>query len=146
MKFCKWLGVRKIKFQFFLLAGDVGLKRGYLSLDGIGSGAIFYFCSMGISIDDIKILMEKRELPKALLHIKEYKAENGQDIEVLLLEVDAYSAMQEFGKAINVLNEILTLSEDHDLAKAKKEQIETILKFINLDIYANPNLSHDPWD
>jgi tetratricopeptide (TPR) repeat protein len=96
--------------------------------------------------EEIEKWMELRELEKAIKAIHQLKKENPDNKELLFLEAECYNYEQSYGKAINLYNEILTLDPEDELAQAKKEQIQTILKFVNIDIYANPNLNHDPWD
>ena len=96
--------------------------------------------------EEILDLIEKRELDLALFKINELKINSKTDTDLLFMEAECFTGKQEFGKCINLYNEILTLDAGNEFALAKKEQIQTILKFTNLDIYANPNLNLDPWD
>lgn len=105
-----------------------------------------YFCSMEKAIQQIEDYIEKRELTKALDKIAETKSNLGTNTSLLYLEANCYELKELFGKAINVYNEILTLDANEEIAEVKKEQIQTILNFTNIDIYANPNLNLDPWD
>ncbi|GET28623.1 hypothetical protein [Prolixibacter sp. SD074] len=51
---------------------------------------------------------------------------------------------QRFGEALNALNE---LEKDEECTEVKilRIQLENILRYQNLDIYANTNLFMDPW-
>ena len=51
---------------------------------------------------------------------------------------------QQFGEALNILNE-LEDSEQFQEAKILRIQLENILQYKHLDIFANTNLFMDPW-
>jgi single-stranded DNA-specific DHH superfamily exonuclease len=51
---------------------------------------------------------------------------------------------QHYGEALNALNE-LEKSDGFPKAKQLRIQLENILRYQHLDIYANTNLFMDPW-
>jgi hypothetical protein len=52
---------------------------------------------------------------------------------------------QEYGKALNYLHNIRINSPENKEVDAHIEQINTILRFINRDVFASTNLDMDPW-
>lgn len=62
-----------------------------------------------------------------------------------ITKADELIKNDQWGEAINILNEVLEEDKDNKQAKVKKDQAEQIMKFRNSDIYACTNLHMDPW-
>lgn len=102
----------------------------------------------------MKIDKLKEELLYKISKAKEEEAfeelnkliEKDNNIELYFLKAELYEKLEKYGEAINIYKQILEKNPDNEKAINKKEYIETILKFINSDIYASPNTWMDPWD
>lgn len=68
-----------------------------------------------------------------------------ENLRLLHLRAELSIKLQKFGQAINDYNSILSVDKDDRTATAQIEQLQTILKYNNTDIYANPNTNFDPW-
>jgi hypothetical protein len=70
-----------------------------------------------------------------------------EPVNVILLEARAvlYTKNQLFGQAINDYRMIQQVDPDHPRAGIQIEQLTTILRFQNTDIFENPNTTFDPW-
>jgi hypothetical protein len=60
-------------------------------------------------------------------------------------KVNELISKQEYGKALNYLHNIRLNSPNKKEVDALIEQINTILRFINRDVFASTNLDMDPW-
>lgn len=60
-------------------------------------------------------------------------------------KVNELISKQEYGKALNYLHNIRINSPEKKEVDALIEQINTILRFINRDVFASTNLDMDPW-
>jgi len=58
---------------------------------------------------------------------------------------ELYTKLQQFGMAINDYKSILSKDEANTHAQIRIEQLQTILKYQNTDIFENPNTNFDPW-
>ena len=67
------------------------------------------------------------------------------NLKLLRLRAELNIKLQKFGLAINDYKAILLIDKHDHTAAAQIEQLHTILKFNNTDIYANPNTNFDPW-
>ena len=67
------------------------------------------------------------------------------NLKLLRLRAELNIKLQKFGLAINDYKAILLIDKHDHTAAAQIEQLQTILKFNNTDIYANPNTNFDPW-
>lgn len=85
---------------------------------------------------DSKLAFEKIEAQ--LLHFPE-------NIELLCLKAQILESFDKIPEAINILNLVLRSDSNNKQAKVKQELLYEILRYRNSDIYANPNLGHDPW-
>jgi uncharacterized Zn finger protein len=63
----------------------------------------------------------------------------------IMNRVSEFLSQQKYGEAINYLQNILEQEPKNKQAAALLEQIETILKYCNRDIFASTNLDMDPW-
>ena len=66
-------------------------------------------------------------------------------LDLLRLRAELNIKLQIFGSAINDFNAVLAITPDDQAAKARIDQLQSILKYNNTDIYANPNTHFDPW-
>jgi hypothetical protein len=68
-------------------------------------------------------------------------------VNIHLLEARAvlFTKLQSFGQAINDYRMILRADPENRSAKVMIEQLSTILRFRNTDIFENPNTTFDPW-
>ncbi|MBN1768427.1 MAG: hypothetical protein JXR50_01165 [Prolixibacteraceae bacterium] len=60
-------------------------------------------------------------------------------------KVNELISKQEYGKALNYLHNIRLNTSDTKKIDALIEQINTILRFQNRDVFASTNLDMDPW-
>jgi predicted Zn-dependent protease len=97
-----------------------------------------------MTIDEIRTLI-KSDKQLASQQIDEILQKDADNIAALELKVQILEAEDKIPEAINRLNRIIQIDADNKDALAKKELLLTILKYRNSDIYANTNLSHDPW-
>jgi hypothetical protein len=67
-----------------------------------------------------------------------------KEIDELLDRVSNLIGEQRLGEALNALNQ-LEKAEKLPEVKILRIQLESILRYQNLDIYANTNLFMDPW-
>lgn len=67
-----------------------------------------------------------------------------KEIDERLKRISNLIGEQRYGKALNALNE-LEKAEQLPEVKILRIQLENILRYQNLDIYANTNLFMDPW-
>ena len=72
-------------------------------------------------------------------------AEKPDDVDLYLSRAELLFSMNDLGKASNDYRRVLELEPEHKEASGKIGFIQTILKYQNTDIYANPNTDMDPW-
>lgn len=70
---------------------------------------------------------------------------NPTHLELLHNRAELNIKRQELGAAINDYRMIIAIDKNDKKASAQIEQLQTILKYNNTDIYANPNTNFDPW-
>ena len=70
---------------------------------------------------------------------------NPNDTGLLHQRAELFTKLQEQSKAINDYIAILDINQKDDIAKVKLDMLRTIVRFKNIDIYANPNTNLDPW-
>jgi tetratricopeptide (TPR) repeat protein len=56
-----------------------------------------------------------------------------------------YMKIQDYSKAINDFNKIIEIDPTFNEAATSIEILKTTIRFINIDVYANTNLTKDPW-
>jgi chemotaxis signal transduction protein len=68
-------------------------------------------------------------------------------VNIRLLEARAtlHTKLQLFGQAINDYRMILMADPNNKKAGVQIEQLTTILRFRNTDIFESPNTTFDPW-
>lgn len=77
--------------------------------------------------------------------IEHYISLYPEHIALLETRAELHIKRQNFGAAINDFLTIQTLDPLNTKAAIQIEQLRTILKFQNTDIFENPNTSFDPW-
>jgi len=105
--------------------------------------------------------MVKHEIAKLIQDAE--KAQGEEDIRIFLLKINAflndspghipllfaraelYTKQQKFSFAINDYKSILSLDKTNKKAAIQIEQLQTILKYQNTDIFESPNTNFDPW-
>jgi len=70
----------------------------------------------------------------------------GKGTEILLRKAYEHFNRNEFGDAVNMLNEILKTDSRHIEAASLRDQAALILKYSNTDVYSSTNLFMDPWE
>ncbi|RLD63228.1 MAG: hypothetical protein DRJ01_04300 [Bacteroidetes bacterium] len=70
---------------------------------------------------------------------------SSNNIELYKKRAKLYMKIQDYSKAINDFNKILEINPNCTEARVSIEYLKTTIKFINIDVYANTNLSKDPW-
>ena len=70
---------------------------------------------------------------------------NPKNIELYKKRAKLYMKTQDYGKAINDFNKILKINPACTEASTSIEILQTTIRFINIDVYANTNLTKDPW-
>ena len=72
-------------------------------------------------------------------------ADKPDDADLYFSRAELLFSMNDLGKASNDYRKVLELEPKHREALGKIEFIQTILRYQNTDIYANPNTDMDPW-
>ena len=67
------------------------------------------------------------------------------NMNLLQARAELYKKQQKFGLAINDYRTILSIDKDNHQAQVQTEQLLTILKYQNTDIFESPNTNFDPW-
>jgi len=67
------------------------------------------------------------------------------DEELYFLRAEFFYKLSRYGEAINDYNKVVELNPGNKEAVGKIDMIQTILRYHNTDIYANPNTDMDPW-
>lgn len=95
--------------------------------------------------EKLKTTKGDQEVKVLLFKVEKLLEKNSLKIQLLHLRAEIYIKLQQPAKAINDYNLILSLDPKDTTAKFQIEHLRTILKFNNIDIYANPNTNLDPW-
>ena len=83
---------------------------------------------------------------QALLNKVDYMLQtHPAETELLHARARLHVMMQQYGKAINDYHAILEIDKKDKVAVTQIEQLKTILRYNNTDIYASPNTNFDPW-
>jgi len=72
-------------------------------------------------------------------------AQSDESVNMLRLRAAIWVKLDEKGKAINDYRELLVLNPEDEEAATQIQFLQTILRYNNTDIYANPNTNMDPW-
>jgi regulator of sirC expression with transglutaminase-like and TPR domain len=94
------------------------------------------------SIDKAKV---EKELEDLLNEANTFIQNEPLHIDLLELRAMIYKKLQKFGLAINDYRSILLIDKNHKQAQIQTEQLLTILKYQNTDIFESPNTNFDPW-
>lgn len=70
---------------------------------------------------------------------------NPNSIDLLCERAGLYTKIQKSSDATNDYLRILEIDSNHSKAHVKLEMLRTITRYVNTDIYANPNTNMDPW-
>lgn len=89
--------------------------------------------------------MEEKDIKEEIERLSQKLSRDKTNIELLHTRAQLFTKIQNQSKAINDYLAILTINPNHKVAKVKLEMLRTIVKFVNTDIYANPNTNMDPW-
>ena len=85
------------------------------------------------------------EIDELLSGINKYLKENPGHSGLLQTRAELYTKQQKFGLAINDYKTILSHDNSNKKAAIQIEQLQTILKYQNTDIFESPNTNFDPW-
>lgn len=85
------------------------------------------------------------DIQTCLQKISELLIDQPHHTHLLFARADLYKKQQQFGLAINDYKTILSQENDNKQAKIQIDQLLTILKYQNTDIFENPNTNFDPW-
>jgi len=89
--------------------------------------------------------LSKKEI-LVLINNIDKKIQNAGDKQSLLhSRARLYTKIQEHSKAINDYIAILKVDPTDKKALVNLEMLQTIVKFVNTDIYASTNTNMDPW-
>jgi len=72
-------------------------------------------------------------------------AQSDEVVDMFRLRAAIWVKLDEKGKAINDYRELLVLNPEDEEAAMQIQFLQTILRYNNTDIYANPNTNMDPW-
>lgn len=101
------------------------------------------------SIDDlhksIQHAIGEKEISSLLEKVSIIIKNEPVNINLLQARAELYKKQQKFGLAINDYRTILSIDKDNHQAQVQTEQLLTILKYQNTDIFESPNTNFDPW-
>ncbi len=86
-----------------------------------------------------------RQIRQLVDDLSEALINNPVNIKLLEARAVLYTKLQLFGPAINDYRMVLQLDKTNSEAAVQIEQLSTILRFSNTDIFENPNTTFDPW-
>jgi hypothetical protein len=95
--------------------------------------------------EKLKTAKGSDETKELFLEVSALIEQEPTNIHLLHLRGELNIKLQNPALAINDYNTILTIDPKDQIATFQVEQLKTILKFNNTDIYANPNTNLDPW-
>ncbi len=102
-----------------------------------------------LSRDELSELAEKvsgkEQIEELILKVSQQLADSKSDLELLRMRAGLYVKLQEYGKAINDYNQVLSHDSSDKEARAQAEMLKTILRYNNTDIYSSTNTDMDPW-
>lgn len=87
----------------------------------------------------------KKEIQDLVKSIGSFLTTDPSNSDLLLIRAELYIKLQLFGQAINDFENVLVQKPDDKSITIRIEQLKTILKYNNTDIYASPNTHFDPW-
>lgn len=68
-----------------------------------------------------------------------------ENTDLLHTRAGLFTKIQNHSKAINDYITIIKINPSDNIAEVKLEMLQTIVRYSNIDIYANPNTNMDPW-
>lgn len=98
-----------------------------------------------VLIQSIEIVEGDDEISALLDKVNALLLNEPENIGLLQSRAELYKKQQKFGLAINDYRTILSIDENNQQALVQSEQLLTILKFRNTDIFESPNTNFDPW-
>lgn len=105
-----------------------------------------------MTLNNIDQLLQKaaevqgdEEIKSVLKDINEHLKTNTGNIELLFAKAELNTKLQNFGSAINDYRNILLVDHANSKARTRIDDLKTILKYQNTDIFENPNTNFDPW-
>lgn len=89
--------------------------------------------------------LEKKEILELIEKITKDISRAKDRLNLLRSRAELYTKIQKHSKAINDYIAILKLEPSDKEAQVKLDMLQTIVKFVNTDIYASTNTNMDPW-
>ena len=89
--------------------------------------------------------MEKKEILDLIEKISKDINNTDNKLSLLYSRAELYTKTQEHSKAINDYIAILELDSSYKDVKVRLDMLQTIVKYVNTDIYASTNTNMDPW-
>jgi len=93
----------------------------------------------------MKDKLEKKEILGLIEEITKEISQKKDSTSLLNSRAELYTKIQEHSKAINDYIAILKIEPSDKEAQVKLDMLQTIVKFVNTDIYASTNTNMDPW-
>jgi hypothetical protein len=90
--------------------------------------------------------MDERQLVEKKIEEINSKLTKTRTTTLLCQRARLFEKLQELGKALNDYTEILEAEPENTKARAKAEQVQTLLAHQKLDIFSDTNLHKDPWE
>ncbi len=89
--------------------------------------------------------MDKKEILDLIKNINTEIKNTEDSIELLYQRADLYTKLQEHSNAINDYIAIIKINDSYKDVQVKLDMLQTIVKYVNIDIYASTNTNLDPW-
>ncbi len=89
--------------------------------------------------------MDKKEILELIKNINTEIKNTEDSIELLYQRATLYTKLQEHSNAINDYIAILKINDSYKDVQVKLDMLQTIVKYVNIDIYASTNTNLDPW-
>ena len=89
--------------------------------------------------------LQKEEILEQIEKITSEIQDTNDKLNLLYSRAQLYTKIQEHSNAINDYIAILKSNPSDKKARVKLDMLQTIVKFVNTDIYASTNTSMDPW-
>jgi len=95
-------------------------------------------------IDKINEIAEDN-LEQAVKILEQALVDYPENIELLFLKAEFHEKKDEMPAAMNAYLKILELEPENTEAEVHREHLVFILRYRNMDVFANTNLWNDPW-
>ena len=89
--------------------------------------------------------MNEKEIQEKVNNISKDLVNSEKKIELLYQRAELYTKLQQHAKAINDYIAIIDIDSTYKDSKVKLDMLRTIVKYVNIDIYASTNTNMDPW-